>query len=95
MVHDARSFAPPERETLQIAGDGYGPRSPAEHFIAADLGLGACSVPGALVEAFEMIVVDAIPLGSGQRSAVENRDGRVVSFDHLFMSIDKSHLRKL
>ena len=52
-------------------------------------------MPGALVEAFEMVVVEAIPLAHAQRRVAKHRDGRVVSVDHLVMRVDKPHLREL
>jgi len=90
-----RSLAPPERQTLQIAGDGYIPRCPAVRFFAPFGLLSAPSVPGALVEAFVMVMVEVIPLGGGQRGVVENRNGRVVPVDPRVVHIYNPHLREL
>lgn len=53
-------------------------------------------MPGALVEAFEMEMMaqHGFPVAQGQRSVVENHDGRVVSIDHLVMRFGKPHLRE-
>jgi hypothetical protein len=70
-------------------GDGYVPRRPAVHFFTRfGLLLGAPFVPDALVEAFEMVPVELIPLGGGQRGAMDNLDGRVVPADPRVIRID-------